>query len=441
MVLPSNTQSGTQNEGLSLGSMLNTGVNNTGGFMGPPPAIPIPRLPRSTSGDSVSERSDFEDDYYEESVEDVGRKERRKMYLSGLRNLVPNLVHPQQSLVMASGHFSMLQIREKDDKMPFLNEVFDLMADVKNMSVRGKRQSVQNVTRYYPTTEPAESTLFKPRSVPRVLRQFIPAHELAQGGASSLAAKLSANTVEGAKEASALKSLEFASSGIRLANNLEIGVEVCANVVQQSKQSLEVLKELDLPDNAKLALIQLNSNMTVLTNTVYDLKSTSNDLLKVSTGHYQFGLDSRREAWVNSARLPQGVKSELKSGKHVKPTALDTHDKPLDMFTTDQIAILEDHQQLQRDQALLGRSLATYTNVQGPNRGRSTGRRNDRGGQSFNPQRQQSHGQNFRGNSYRGRNPRGGYRGNNYRGRGNSQPQTQPQPQPFSDASSRKKFE
>ena len=93
-----------------------------------------------------------------------------------------------------------------------------------------------------------------------------------------------------------------------MANNLEIGVEVCGNVIQQYRQSLEVLKELDLPDSAKLALAQLNSNMTVLTNTVYDLKSTSNDLLKVSTGHYQSSMDSRREAWVNSAQLPQGIK-------------------------------------------------------------------------------------------------------------------------------------
>ena len=75
-----------------------------------------------------------------------------------------------------------------------------------------------------------------------------------EGGASGNTIKLARNSVEGMKEAAALKSQELASSGIRLANNLEIGVEVCSNVIQQSRQSLELLKELDLPDSAKLAI-------------------------------------------------------------------------------------------------------------------------------------------------------------------------------------------
>ena len=438
--LTSNTQSNNQSAGLSLGSILNTGVNVAEGNMRPLPPGPIPRLPRSTFGDSVSERSEFDDEFYEESAEDVGRKERRRMFLSGLRNLVPDLVHPTNTQGMASGHFSLLQVKEKDDKMPFLNEVFTQVSQVQgwqNPANKSKRDFSKMIAKFYPTTEPAESTVFKPRSVPRALRQFVPQNALYQGGASGNTITLNRNSVEGMKEAAALKSQELSSSGIRLANNLEIGVEVCSNVIQQSRQSLELFKELDLPDSARLALSQLNSNMTVLTNTVYDMKSTSNDLLKVSAGHYQYSLDSRREAWVNTALIPPGIRNELKAGKHVKPTALDIHDQPLSMLAQDQVAILEDYQQLQRDQALLGRGLATNTFVQRPDRGRPTGRRGGRG-QSFNyPQSYNyNQGQNFRGNSYRGRNPRGGYRGNT-RGRGNRQPHTQP----FSDATSGKKFE
>ena len=85
---------------------------------------------------------------------------------------------------------------------------------------------------------------------------------------SGQSVKLAKTSIEGVKESAALKSQELASSGIRLANNLEIGVEVCSNLIQQSRQSLEVLKEVDLPDSAKLALAQLNSNMTLMTNTV-----------------------------------------------------------------------------------------------------------------------------------------------------------------------------
>ena len=93
-------------------------------------------------------------------------------------------------------------------------------------------------------------------------------------------------------------------------------VEVCSTLVQQSKQSLEVLKSCDLPDSAKLALAQLNRNMALMNNTVFDLKSTNTDLLKVSVRHYNQSLDSRREAWVHSTQLPQGIKKDLKSAAH-----------------------------------------------------------------------------------------------------------------------------
>ena len=70
---------------------------------------------------------DFGD--YEENEEDLGRRERRRMYLSGLHNLVPKLKHATPVQTLSSGHFSLLQVRERGDKMPFLNEeVFDQVA-------------------------------------------------------------------------------------------------------------------------------------------------------------------------------------------------------------------------------------------------------------------------------------------------------------------------
>ena len=75
-----------------------------------------------------------------------------------------------------------------------------------------------------------------------------------------------------------------------------------------------MLKGCELTDEAKLALAQLNRNMGLMTNAVYDLKSMNNDLLKVSVGLYNQSLDSRREAWVNIAQLPPGLKKELKTG-------------------------------------------------------------------------------------------------------------------------------
>ena len=52
--------------------------------------------------------------------QDMGCLEKRKMYLRGLRDLVPQLKHPDfpyESL--SSGHFSLLAPKEKANQMPF----------------------------------------------------------------------------------------------------------------------------------------------------------------------------------------------------------------------------------------------------------------------------------------------------------------------------------
>ena len=348
-----------------------------------------------------------------------------------LRNLVPELKHSLPAQASSSGHFSLLQVKDKEDKMPFLNKVFDQVSREVTPRLK-KRDFNKNVTAWYPTTEPAESVVFKQRSVPRVLRQFVPNHLISEGGASSQTTRLSNTSLDGVKEAAAIRAQLLASSGIRLANNFEIGVEVCNTLIQQSKQSLEVIQACDLPDNAKLAMAQLNRNMALMTNTVYDLKSTNNDLLKASIGQYNSSLDQRREAWVNSAQLPPGLKKDLKAGDHVKPSQTDPPSKPLAMLAQNEISMLEEHQQLLRDQALLGRSL-NQNFTQRPDRGRPANRRGGRG-QNFQQNSYQS--RNYRGNRGRSQ-PRGGYRGG-HRGRGNY---NQPQPQPFSETQSHKKQE
>ena len=128
--------------------------------------------------------------------------------------------------------------------------------------------------------------------------------------------------------------------------------------------------------------------------------------------------------------VTSGVEKDLKQGDHVKPSQTDPHSKPLAMLAQNELIMLEEHQQLLRDQALLGRSL-NQNFVQRPDRGRPTNRRGGRG-QQF----QQNSYQSYRGNRGRSQ-PRGGYRGG-HRGRGNY---NQPQPQPFTETQSRKKHE
>ena len=52
------------------------------------------------------------------------------------------------------------------------------------------------------------------------------------GGSSSQSAHLKPVTIDGANKSAAINAQAFASCGIRLANNFEVGVEVCNTLIQ-----------------------------------------------------------------------------------------------------------------------------------------------------------------------------------------------------------------
>ena len=108
-----------EDQGLSLGSILDE-VNGYANTMRPPPNIPMPTVQNSNDGDSVAESELVDESFSEETEEDLGRKERRRMFLSTLRNLVPELQHSLPVQASASGHFSLLQEKDKRDRMPLL---------------------------------------------------------------------------------------------------------------------------------------------------------------------------------------------------------------------------------------------------------------------------------------------------------------------------------
>ena len=78
----------------------------------------------------------------------------------------------------------------------------------------------------------------------------MPSNVLQESGASGLTAKLKPTTVEGLKETAANDSHQYATTNLRLSNNIEIGVEVCNTLIQDSNKHLESLKAMDLHDRA-----------------------------------------------------------------------------------------------------------------------------------------------------------------------------------------------
>ena len=55
----------------------------------------------------------------------------------------------------------------------------------------------------------------------------------------------------------ATDSYQYATAGLRLSNNLEIGVEVCHTLAEDANKHIQNLKAMDLPDEAKIELLNL----------------------------------------------------------------------------------------------------------------------------------------------------------------------------------------
>ena len=87
---------------------------------------------------------------------------------------------------------------------------------------------------------------------------FVDDSKLANLGASGRALRLKSSTSEGAKEVSVIKAHEQACAFIRLANNIEIGMEVCASLVNRSKQSFLSFFSLFEGSSEKFYLASLN---------------------------------------------------------------------------------------------------------------------------------------------------------------------------------------
>ena len=175
------------------------------------------------------------------------------------------------------------------------------------------------------------------------------------------------------RESTAVDSHQYATTNLRLANNIEIGVEVCGTLVRNTQKDIESLKEMDLPDQAKFTLLSMVSNMTLMDKTIFDLKSTNNDYLKLSLAQYNQALNSRKEAWVNSTSLPQGVKNELKAADNAQPKRTDPPETRLSMLGETEVRFLQEHNQMLRDQLLM-KSMQAAAGYQ--HRGRSKARGN-----------------------------------------------------------------
>ena len=90
------------------------------GGMRAPPQHRIPHTSPGLDTSSVQQVSEDEEVQELEEVDDLGRSEKRRMFLLGLRNLVPELRHAPIESGQSSGHFSLLNVQDKIIEVPGL---------------------------------------------------------------------------------------------------------------------------------------------------------------------------------------------------------------------------------------------------------------------------------------------------------------------------------
>ena len=137
---------------------------------------------------------------------------------------------------------------------------------------------------YYPTTEPAESSLLQATSIPRELLVFVPPAKLSEVGDSGRRAKLKKGTPEGSREEAPLTGHSQACDYLslcrlvwRLVNNLLTRQRSTVLISLQSQTSQPLLKSRFWNWTGFISILMTNT---------FDMKSTNNDLLNGAISQY-----------------------------------------------------------------------------------------------------------------------------------------------------------
>jgi hypothetical protein len=358
---------------------------------------------------------------------DLGRLEKRKMHLKGLPNMVPDLQFTQPQ-APKTGRFEFLYQKPKENHMPFLTEMLEQISIGSVVGDRKPRDPFNLFPKFYPTSEPAESGALQLRTVPRELVNLVDHDKLVTQGTSGRKAIIRNAIADGAKEEAAKVSFKQSCGYIRMANNLEIDVEVMQKLMSQISTIVSDLDKIrGVPVAAKAKILQLNQKIRLMNNTVFDVKSTNSDLALGALFQYQSSLFDRRAAWLSASMVLKGTAAELRGADFPRPSQSDEVGR-LSMFGPQGSQVMKEYDELaQNGKVPTPRPISNSSSRSRQPRGGQYGGRFNNQFQSFGHGRGQPH---FRGQGHRARGGRPANRRprNNYRGGRSDRGQYQPQP-------------
>lgn len=363
------------------------------------------KIPKKSSKKDESSHEDFADNEDESDSDpgeqDLGRIEKRRMFVRGLRDLVPQLTHPDQKNQSQSGYFNLLETKQKPLTMPFLSEIHEQASKIALNTGKKFKDPFRGFARFYPTTQPTEAGLLSPRVIPSELLFFVPASKLTAAGASGEKAELKKSSPEGAKEQAANVSYKQACGYLRLTNNLEIDTEVCQSLLEKQNAFIRDLQGLQMSDEVRSKTFDLVRMSRLMSTAIFDIKSTNNDFLKATLYQYQSAVQNKREAWLAASTVQLGNEKELKLTDFPQTSTSDPAE-PLGVFGSKGLNVIKNYYQFQKDLSLTG---ARFQSPQHP--WLHQGGRRGRGGRANQSFRGRGRGFAERGNHFRGRGRRG----------------------------------
>ena len=235
--------------------------------------------------------------------QDIGRIEKKRMFVKGLRDLAPHLPHVQEEQDTDGAHFALLAPKNKGLAMPFLPEIFQQLCRVGQIRDRKVKDPFKGLKRFYPSSELVEAGVLASRSVPRELLTFVPADKITAAGASGRKATLRKTTPEGQKDEAAAISYHQAAGYLRLSNNSEIWSEVAQSLIKWIDGFAGELLAKDSSSETKAIAREITRVIWLLETVMFDMKSTNSDLIKGALYQYQGAIQSRREAWLAASRF------------------------------------------------------------------------------------------------------------------------------------------
>jgi hypothetical protein len=269
--------------------------------------------------------------------------EKRTLYFDLLRDTNPNLEFPQpEAREQDEEYFSSFQRRVKYSQMPFCQPLLDQLEVLSKppASAAVKREPFKLIDKFFKAVNVVENSILKPRFVPASLLDEVEDKKKEKVGVSGEEARLKKDTVAGQKEATALRDLRQASSALRIVNNQEVGLQTVkrlADFVQDD--CTKMLDEEDVPYVFAEGVNIINVRIGHILQAIHDMRQANSHLARGVMFQYTEAVRDRRQAWLSSSNMPQGMQAEINKGP------LDIYqpgsDEPLCLLSSKQVELVQ----------------------------------------------------------------------------------------------------